>query len=164
MIQTDAAINSGNSGGPLVNAVGEVIGMNTLIFTGNSYSTGNIGLGFAIPINKVKTVTDLLRKNGKIDRNYSIGLRLQTMDENIAKYYKLKNTQGAIVVSLENGSPADKAGIKANDIITGVNGQSVSSDVDFWGIIADMTVGDEVKVKLIRDGDEMEKDFTLKTK
>jgi serine protease DegQ len=58
----------------------------------------------------------------------------------------------------------DKAGIKANDIITGVNGQSVSSDVDFWGIIADMTVGDEVKVKLIRDGDEIEKDFTLKTK
>lgn len=164
MIQTDAAINSGNSGGPLVNAVGEVIGMNTLIFTGNSYSTGNIGLGFAIPINKVKTVTDLLRKNGKIDRNYSIGLRLQTMDENIAKYYKLKNTQGAIVVSIENGSPVDKAGIKANDIITGVNGQSVSSDVDFWGIIADMTVGDEVKVKLIRDGDEIEKTFTLKTK
>jgi len=164
MIQTDAAINSGNSGGPLVNSVGEVIGMNTLIFTGNSYSSGNIGLGFAIPINKVKKVTDLLKKNGKIDRNYSVGLRLQTMDENIAKYYKLKNTQGAIVVSVENGSPADKAGIKPNDIVTGVNGQAVSSDVDFWGIITDMNVGDEVKVKLIRDGDELEKDFELKTK
>jgi serine protease Do len=164
MLQTDAAINSGNSGGPLVNSVGEVIGMNTLIFTGNSYSSGNIGLGFAIPINKVKKIVDLLKKNGKIDRNYWIGLRLQTMDQNIANYYKLKNTNGAIVVSVESGSPADKAGIKPNDIITGVNGQTVASDNDFWGIITDLNIGDDVKVKLIRDGDEVEKEFVLKTK
>jgi serine protease Do len=164
MLQTDAAINSGNSGGPLVNSVGEVIGMNTIIFTGNSYSTGNIGLGFAIPINKIKKITDELRKNGKIERNYWVGLRVQTMDQNIANYYKLKNVQGAIVVSVESGSPADKAGIKANDIITSVNGQAVNSDADFWGIITDMNVGDKVDVKFLRDGDEMEKDFTLKTK
>jgi serine protease Do len=164
MLQTDAAINSGNSGGPLVNSVGEVFGMNTIIFTGNSYSTGNIGLGFAIPINKIKKITDELRKNGKIERNYWVGLRVQTMDQNIANYYKLKNVQGAIVVSVESGSPADKAGIKANDIITSVNGQAVNSDADFWGIITDMNVGDKVDVKFLRDGDEMEKDFTLKTK
>jgi serine protease Do len=164
MLQTDAAINSGNSGGPLVNSVGEVIGMNTLIFTGNSYSSGNIGLGFAIPINKVKKIVDLLKKNGKIDRNYWIGLRLQTMDQNIANYYKLKNTNGAIVVSVESGSPADKGGIKPNDIIISVNGMTVASDNDFWGIITDLNIGDEVKVKLIRSGDEVEKEFVLKTK
>ncbi len=164
MIQTDAAINSGNSGGPLVNSVGEVIGMNTLIFTGNSYATGNIGLGFAIPINKVKKIVDILKKDKKVDRNYWIGLRIQSIDENIAKYYNLKNTTGAIVVAVEKGSPADDAGIKAEDVITEVNGEKVNTDYDFWGIITDMNIGDEVKVKLQRGGDEIEKEFKLKTK
>lgn len=164
MIQTDAAINSGNSGGPLVNSVGEVIGMNTLIFTGNSYSTGSIGLGFAIPINKIKKIVDILKKDKKIDRNYSIGLRIQGIDDNVAKYYNLKSTNGALVVSVEKGSPADDAGIKAEDVITGVNGEKINSDYDFWGIITDMNIGDEVKVKLLRGGDEIEKEFKLKTK
>ncbi len=101
MIQTDAAINSGNSGGPLVNSVGEVIGMNTLIYTGNQFNSGNIGLGFAIPINKVKKIADDIRKHGTIDRNYWIGLRIQNIDNNIAQYYKLKNTAGVIVVNVE---------------------------------------------------------------
>lgn len=164
MIQTDAAINSGNSGGPLVNSVGEVIGMNTLIFTGNSYATGNIGLGFAIPINKVKKIVDILKKDKKIDRNYWIGLRIQSIDENVAKYYNLKSTSGAIVVSVEKGSPADDAGIKTEDVITAVNGEKVNSDYDFWGIITEMNIGDKVKVTLLRGGDEKEKEFELKTK
>jgi serine protease Do len=164
MIQTDAAINSGNSGGPLVNTLGEVIGMNTLIFTGNQFNTGNIGLGFAIPINKVKKIIDELKKNGKINRNYWIGLNIQTIDNNIAQYYKLKNVQGAIVVSVEKGSPADKADIRAEDIILGVNGEAVNGAEDFWGIITDMNIGDNVKVKLIRHGEDIEKDFELKTK
>lgn len=164
MIQTDAAINAGNSGGALVNSIGEVIGMNTIIFTGSQYNTGNIGLGFAIPINKIKKITDVLRKNGKIERNYNIGLRVQTVDQNIAQYYKLKIAKGAIVVSLEKGSPADDAGIKTEDVITAVNGESVNSDVDFWGIITDMNIGDKVTLKLIRAGDEIEKSFELKTK
>jgi serine protease Do len=164
MIQTDAAINSGNSGGPLVNSIGEVIGMNTLIFTGNSYSTGNIGLGFAIPINKVKKIVDVLKKDKKIDRNYWIGLRIQSIDDNIAKYYKLKSTSGAIVVAVENGSPADDAGIKAEDVIVAVNDEKVNTDSDFWGVIADMNIGDKVNVKLLRGNDEIEKEFTLKLK
>jgi len=164
MIQTDAAINSGNSGGPLVNSAGEVIGMNTLIFTGNSYSSGNIGLGFAIPINKVKKIVDILKKDKKVNRNYQIGLRIQTVDANIAKYYKLNNVTGVIVVSVENGSPADDAGIKSDDVITELNGQKVSSDVDFWGIITDMDIGDMIKLKILRNGDEIDKDFQLVTK
>ncbi|MBZ0204096.1 MAG: trypsin-like peptidase domain-containing protein [Ignavibacteria bacterium] len=164
MIQTDAAINSGNSGGPLVNSIGEIIGMNTLIYTGNSMAGGNIGLGFAIPINKVKKIVDELKKNGKIERNYDIGLRLQTVDKNIAQYFKLNNVQGAIVVSVENGSAAGKEGIKAEDIILSVNGEKIGSDSDFWGIITDMNLGDKIKLKILRSGDEIEKEFELKVK
>src|SRR5690606_27428087 len=80
MIQTDAAINGGNSGGPLVNSLGEVIGMNTLIFTAGG-TQGNIGLGFAIPINKIKRIVKELKENGKIDRDFDIGLRIQSIDE-----------------------------------------------------------------------------------
>jgi serine protease Do len=164
MIQTDAAINSGNSGGPLVNSVGEVIGMNTLIFTGNSYNTGNIGLGFAIPINKVKQITDQLKKDKKINRNYWIGLRLQAIDDNIAKHYKLASTKGAIVAAVEKGSPADDAGIITEDVITAVNEEKINSDYDFWGIITDTKVGEKLKLKILRNGDEVEKEFELKTK
>jgi serine protease Do len=138
--------------------------MNTLIFTGNSYNTGNIGLGFAIPINKVKQITDKLKEDKKIDRNYWIGLRLQGIDENIAKYYNLKNKKGAIVVSVEKGSPADDGGIKTEDVIIAVNGENINSDYDFWGIITDTKVGDEIKLKILRNGDEIEKEFKLKTK
>ncbi len=84
MIQTDAAINGGNSGGPLVNSLGDVIGMNTLIYTANGVQ-GNIGLGFAIPVNKVKKIVSELKKNGKINREFSIGLSIQSIDEGIAK-------------------------------------------------------------------------------
>ena len=85
MIQTDAAINGGNSGGPLVNSIGEVIGMNTLIFTAGG-NNGSIGLGFAIPINKVKKIIEELKKYGSIDRNFEIGMRIQSIDEGVAAY------------------------------------------------------------------------------
>jgi serine protease Do len=164
MIQTDAAINSGNSGGPLVNSMGEAIGMNTIIFTGSQYNTGNIGLGFAIPINKVKKIVDVLKSKGTIERNYWIGLRVQTIDQNIAQYYKLQNVKGSIVVGVEKGSPADDAGIKAEDVITAVNGEAVNGEEDFWGIITDMNIGDKVSVTILRSGNETEKSFTLKVK
>ncbi|MCI0450561.1 MAG: trypsin-like peptidase domain-containing protein [Chlorobi bacterium] len=164
MIQTDAAINSGNSGGPLLNSIGEVIGMNTLIFTGNSFASGNIGLGFAIPINKVKKIIEKLKKDGRIERNYDIGLRIQTVDQNILQYFKLKDVRGVIVVSVEKGSPADKEGIKSEDIITSLNGEKVSSDSDFWGLITEMNIGDKLKLSILRSGDEIEKEFELKVK
>lgn len=164
MIQTDAAINSGNSGGPLVNSLGEVIGMNTLIYTGNSMAGGNIGLGFAIPINKVKKIFDQLKKDGKIERNYNIGVRVQTVDQNIAQYFKLKKAEGVIVVNLDKGAEADKAGIKAEDIILSVNDEKISSDADFWGIITEMNIGDKIRLKILRGGEELEKELELTTK
>lgn len=164
MIQTDAPINSGNSGGPLVNSIGEIIGMNTLIYTGNSMAGGNIGLGFAIPINKVKKIVDIIKRDGKLDRNYDIGLRLQTVDKNIAQYFKLDNVQGAIVVNIEKGSMADKEGIKPEDIILSLNDEKISTDSDFWGIITDMNIGDKIKLKILRSGSEIEKEFELTTK
>ena len=164
MIQTDAAINSGNSGGALVNSVGEVIGMNTLIFTGNSYASGNIGLGFAIPINKVRKIVEIIKKDGKLDRNYTIGARIQTVDANIAQYFKLKNVAGVIVVNTEKGGEFDRAGIKAEDIILSLNDEKISSDSDFWGYIVDLNPGDKVKAKILRSGDEIEKEFELKTR
>lgn len=164
MIQTDAAINSGNSGGPLVNSNGDVIGMNTIIYTGNQYNTGNIGLGFAIPVNKIKTIIDAIRKNGSINRNYDMGLRVQTIDENVAQYFKLKNVQGVIVVSVDKGGEADDDGIKANDLILAVNGEKINSDGDFWGIITEMNIGDKAKLKIQRNGEEIEKEIKVKTK
>jgi len=165
MLQTDAAINSGNSGGPLVNSIGEVIGMNTLIYTGNSMAGGNIGLGFAIPINKVKKIVDRIKKDGKIERNYDIGLRLQTVDKNIAQYFKLKEyVTGAIVVSVDKNSAAEKEGLKQEDIILAVNGEKIGSDADFWGLIIDMNLGEKVKLKILRAGEEIDKEFDLKLK
>ena len=164
MLQTDAPINSGNSGGPLANSLGEIIGMNTLIYTGNSMANGNIGLGFAIPVNKVKKIVDKLKKDGKIERNYDIGLRIQTVDKNIAQYYKLNSVQGVIVVNVEKNSAADNAGIKPEDILISLNGEKLGSDADFWGIITDMNLGDKINLKILRNGNETENDFELKLK
>ena len=164
MIQTDAAINSGNSGGPLVNSLGEVIGMNTLIYTGNQFSSGNIGLGFAIPINKVKKIVEEIKKSGNIDRNYWIGIRIQNIDNNIAQYYKLKSTSGVIVVSVEKGSPADKGGFSSEDVITSINDQPVNSDVDFYGVIYDSNPGEILKIKVLHNGDEKTRELEIKRK
>lgn len=164
MVQTDAPINSGNSGGPLVNSLGEVIGMNTLIFTGSQFSQGNIGLGFAIAINKVKRIVEELKKDGKINRNYWLGLRVQTIDKNIAQYFKLKNITGVIAVSVEKGSSGDKSGIKPEDVIVSLNGEKVSNEIDFWGIVAEHRIGDKLKLKLLRAGEEVEKEIELMSK
>src|SRR5664280_1627417 len=112
MIQTDAAINGGNSGGPLVNSLGEVIGMNTIIYTAGGVQ-GNIGLGFAIPINKIKRIINELKDYGKIARDFNIGMGIQNIDEGIAKYYNLKSTKGVIVTQIVPNSPASRAGLKA---------------------------------------------------
>ncbi|MBL0108962.1 MAG: trypsin-like peptidase domain-containing protein [Ignavibacteria bacterium] len=113
MIQTDASINAGNSGGPLVNAEGDVIGMNTIIFTGGNYSTGSIGVGFSISINRVKKIFEEIKSNGKIERNFNVGFRIQGIDERIAKYLKLDKAQGVVVTDVQKGSLSDNAGLKA---------------------------------------------------
>lgn len=160
MIQTDAAINGGNSGGPLVNSLGEVIGMNTIIFTAGGNS-GNIGLGFAIPVNKIKSITEELKQNGSIDRNFEIGMRIQTIDEGIAKYYHLKNAKGVIVTKIYQGTPADKAGVKVGDIITEVEGFKINNENSMFSVFHEFRTGQTITLNIIRDEEELIKNMTL---
>ncbi len=157
MIQTDAAINSGNSGGPLLNALGEVIGINTVIYTPNQ---GNVGVGFAIPINRAKVIINELVKKGKIDRDFKIGMRVQTVDENIARYFNLPKAEGVIVTDVASGSPAQKAGFKEGDLIIEVNGEPVKDDQSLVEIIQMSKVGDVLNFKVLRD----DKEITIKMK
>jgi len=158
MIQTDAAINSGNSGGPLVNSMGEVIGVNAVIFTPNQ---GNIGLGFAIPINRVKTVLAELKKTGKIDREYWTGLEVQTVDARVARYFGLGKVEGVIVSDVKPGSPADRAGFRAGDIIREVNGEAIQDESSLVSIVDDARVGDVLTVKVFRERKELTLKLTL---
>jgi serine protease Do len=159
MIQTDAAINGGNSGGPLVNSLGEVIGMNTLIFTAGSQ--GSIGLGFAIPINKVKTIIEELKEKGKIDRDFEIGMRIQSIDESIAKYYNLERTKGVIITKIYPGTPSDKAGLQVGDIILKINDFQIANDNTIFGVFYEFRTGQEIDVSIFRDGEELNKKMIL---
>lgn len=160
MIQTDAAINGGNSGGPLVNSLGQVIGMNTLIFTAGGVQ-GNIGLGFAIPINKVKRIVTELKENGKIDRDFQIGMSIQSIDEGIARYYDLKSTKGVIVTRVVPNSPADDAGIKTGDIILEVEGYKINNENTIFGVFQEFRVGQTITLKILRDNSELTKRMKL---
>lgn len=148
MIQTDAAINSGNSGGPLSNSVGEIIGMNTLIYTPNQ---GNIGVGFAVPINRVKELVAELKKKGKVDRDFWTGLRVQEVDEAIAKAVKMSRAQGVIVNDVDRGSPAAKAGLKVGDIILEVNGEKITDENSIVSLVNSSKTGDILRLKVLRD-------------
>lgn len=158
MIQTDAAINSGNSGGPLVNSVGEVIGINAVIYTPNQ---GSIGLGFAIPINRVKTIVAELKKSGKIERDYWTGLEVQTVDARVARYFGLDKVEGVIISDVKKGSPADRAGFKAGDIILEAGGEKIMDDATLISVIDDAKVGDVVRMKILRDRKTMELSLKL---
>ncbi len=160
MLQTDAAINGGNSGGPLVNSNGEVIGMNTLIFTAGG-AQGNIGLGFAIPINKVKRIITELKKYGKIDRDFDVGLRIQAIDEGIAKYYNLPSTKGVIITQVLPRSPSDKAGLKVGDIILQINEYKINNENTLVSVFQEFRKGQEILIKILRDGEELNKKMKL---
>ena len=154
MIQTDAAINPGNSGGPLVNSLGQVIGINTFIFTGSGYSQGSIGIGFAIPINKAKTIAEELKVSGRIDRSYATGLHVNPISERIARYLDIPFTQGVIVVEVEPNSAGDRVGIKIADVIVSVAGERVNNANDIKDIISnnDLRPGDQLKLRIFIDG------------
>lgn len=164
MIQTDASINAGNSGGPLLNADAEVIGMNTIIFTGGGYGNGSIGVGFAISINRVKMIMEEIKSNGKIDRNFNVGFRIQGVDDRIAKYLKLDKAEGVVVVEVQKGGLSDAAGLKPEDVIIEANGEKVRNEQDILFIVNDMKTGEELKMKIIRSGSEKEIDFKLTSK
>lgn len=161
MIQTDASINSGNSGGPLVNADGEVIGMNTIIYTGGNGSNGSIGVGFAISINRVRKIMEELKANGKIERNFNVGFNIQGIDERIAKYYNLEDTKGVIVTQVARGGAADDAGLKPEDIITNANGEIIRNEQDILSVVNDLRVGETLKMKIIRNKSEKEIEIKL---
>ena len=160
MIQTDASINGGNSGGPLVNSEGEVVGMNTLIFTAGQ-SSGNIGLGFAIPVNKVKKIVEELKEKGSIDRNFEIGMRIQTIDDGIAKYYHLKSAKGVIVTRIYPNTPAERAGFEVGDIIVEVEGFKINNENSMFSVFHEFRTGQTVKLKIIRDEKELAKTMKL---
>ncbi|MGB7297272.1 MAG: Do family serine endopeptidase [Candidatus Aminicenantales bacterium] len=147
-IQTDAAINRGNSGGPLVNMKGEVVGITSNIF---SPSGGNIGLGFAIPANLAKKVIVQLKEKGRVVRG-KIGVIITPITEDDKDAFKLKDKKGALVNSVEEGGPADKAGIMKYDVIVKVNSEKVESPNDLKFKIADVEPGKKVEVGVIRDG------------
>ncbi len=155
MLQTDAAINGGNSGGPLVNSEGQVIGMNTLIFTGGNGSQGSIGLGFAIPVDKIKNIISELKQNGKIDRDFDPGMRIQTIDQQIANYYNLNETRGVIVTQVLPGSPAKKAGIEVGDIITQVEKYRINDDQTIIGVFQEFRKGQTITLSIMRDNKPM---------
>jgi Do/DeqQ family serine protease len=147
-IQTDASINPGNSGGALVNLRGELIGINTAIL---SRSGGNIGIGFAIPVNMAHGVMDQLRQYGKVRRGI-LGVNIYSVTADIAKSLGMASAQGALVSQVVDGSPAQKAGIKAGDVITAVNARPVKSTTDLRNSVGLLRIGDKVEVVLLREG------------
>jgi serine protease Do len=150
-IQTDAAINKGNSGGPLFNMDGEVIGINTAIY---SPSGGSIGIGFSIPSNMAKTVVDQLRQFGHARRGW-LGVRIQQVTPDIAESLGLKDASGAMVAGVNDGGPADKAQIKNGDIILSFNGQPVKEMRSLPLIVAQTEIGREVPLVVWRDGKQV---------
>ncbi|MBN1849615.1 MAG: DegQ family serine endoprotease [Deltaproteobacteria bacterium] len=146
-IQTDASINPGNSGGPLLNTKGEVIGINTLIY---SQSGGNIGIGFAIPINMVKDLLPQL-KEGKIVRGW-LGVIIQEITSELKEKLDLKDENGALVADVPTGGPAEEAGIQRGDVIVSFDGQEIKSSKELPYLVASTPVGKTVTVEVVRDG------------
>ena len=147
-IQTDASINPGNSGGALVDLRGELVGINAAILSG---SGGNIGIGFAIPVNMAKGVMDQLIKYGQVKRGV-LGVNIYNVTPDVAKEYGLSESSGALVAGVAQGSAAEKAGIKTGDIIVSINGTAMHNAGELRNAIGMLRVGDTVEVGLLRDG------------
>ncbi len=148
LIQTDASINPGNSGGALVNLRGELVGINNMILSG---SGGNIGIGFAIPVNMARSITDQLIKFGSVKRG-QLGVTIAPVTPDIAEALALKNSGGALITQVAKDSAAARAGLKAGDIVTALNGRNVKSAAEFRNAIGLLRVGERVEIALLRDG------------
>lgn len=160
MIQTDASINRGNSGGPLVNSLGQCIGINTFIISGGSYSEGSVGIGFAIPINRVKKILPDLKKIGRVDRSFQTGLEVDNINQLVARMLGISSRDGVIVSRISKNSPAERAGVEVGDIIFIINGERIHSTTDVQKIInaIDVTETKSLQLRIFRNGkiDEVE--------
>ena len=149
-IQTDASINPGNSGGPLVDLQGRVVGINTAILAPGG---GNIGIGFAVPINMARQVMDQLVNYGEIKRG-RIGVAIQDLTPDLAQALGTKHTQGAVIARVEAGSPAERAGLRTNDLVVAINGAPMRSGVELRNRVGLSRIGDEVELSVERGGAE----------
>jgi len=156
-IQTDVAINPGNSGGPLFNMAGEVIGINSQIY---SRTGGYMGLSFAVPIDVAMKVKNDLQRDGKVSRG-RLGVTIQGVSQELADSFGLKKAQGALVSAVEPKSPADKAGIKTGDIILAVDGRAIENSIDLPRIIGESRPGTPVNLKIWRQGETRELNASL---
>jgi serine protease Do len=156
-IQTDAAINPGNSGGPLVNAHGELVGINTFIITNNGSFAG---AGFAIPSHLVRTTSEQIIKNGKVEHGY-LGININDVTPANAEFFKLTEASGAIVAQVTPDSPASNGGLKQGDVVTEVNGQKVANGGALQMAVSEMTPGTALKLSLVRDGKPMTLNLTV---
>jgi putative serine protease PepD len=175
VIQTDAAINSGNSGGPLIAANGQVIGVNTAIATGNTGARGNIGIGFAVPVNTVRDVASQLIDRGRVEHPF-LGVRAQSIDKQIADVFNLPVEQGLLVVRIFDGSGADKAGLRAGttevvvagesyllggDVIVEIDGKQATTPEDLREAVSAKEPGDKIDIEAYRGDDKRSFEVTL---
>ncbi len=163
MIQTDAAINRGNSGGPLLNSDGKVIGVNTFIYTGGT-SAGFVGLSFAIPSNRVDRIISQLLTRGSVMLDYDPGMEFTSMTEQLIYRYRLPYVRGFLVTSVNKNGPAYECGIMPGDVIVRIGDERVISEMHAWALLRDYDEGDEMYVELIRDGELYKTEMMLRQK
>lgn len=163
MIQTDAAISSGNSGGPLINAAGEVIGMNTIIFSTatDGKGAGSIGIGFSIPINRVAKIVDKLISHRTLKRNFYTGIDVKQLDSKLSNYLDIKQDRGLIIYSILKNSPAHLAGLEPGDLILSINDNKIMTQEDFIIATYDNFVSDKLEFRILRNGKEQIKNLIL---
>ena len=149
-LQIDAPINKGNSGGPTFNLQGEVVGMNTAIY---SPSGGSVGLAFAVPASTVQTVVDQLQQDGRVSRGY-LGVQIQPLTKELAEGFGLSTEKGALVAGAQDGTPAEKAGLKSGDVITAVDGEPVANARELTRKIGALKPGAKAEITYLRDGKE----------
>jgi serine protease Do len=160
LIQTDAAINQGNSGGPLVNLAGEVIAINTLIIRNSGTGTVAEGLGFAIPINTAKVISEQLIQKGYVSRPY-LGINWQPITPSVARFYRLPVQYGAYITDIANNSPASKAGLQVGDIITGIDNTALDDTHAYLNTLFQYSAGDTVTLTINRNGRQTTVQVTL---
>ncbi len=163
MIQTDASINMGNSGGPLLNSEGDVIGINTFIYTGGT-GGGFVGLGFAIPSNRIDRIISQLLSSGSVVLDYNPGMEFTGMTEQLVYRYRLPYVQGLLVTSVNKDGPAYECGIMPGDIILKIGDERVVSEMHAWALLREYEEGDEMRIELLRENNRYETEMHLRKK